>query len=575
QEYWYFYNGIYPTTTGLSVQSISEIIINSDEEPTGSIIIESNPQGASIYLDDEDIGRYTPSILTGIETGMYTIRVELDDYTIPDDEWVTVKTDTPAMVHFNLTQEGGSIEISSVPTGAQIFCDGKDTGFLTDTILELISQGERTITLVKEGYENETITVEVEIDETTFIDIILLPITDKLNRTAQEGNGTDDEERSLYIIQNMTPDNRSGTLQPTASPNITHVTVSTPSVEDEGIFSRIISFFSNLWKMFLSVFGDIPEEELPPKKVVEEDLIVIDSERTEKEEREPVERVARNRTGGLSVESYPQGREITLDNKKTDYITPIVLNGLREGLHSIRLEDEVNRRVWVHPDAIVPVRIDLTVNKRLRTITITSTEYFGKRFTVNGAYPAYTIPATVELEGDRGWITIHSEEWYHSFSVPDSILNGGTFEVLPEERDRVSLLVESDPSGAAIFVDGFPITDHTPAMIDNLTPGKYQIVLSKPGFLPANGEVTIRQGTMESAGRVQSSLTPYPSGSLEVNSTPTGQRIYLYGRYTGETTPHIFDHMRIGTYEVTIQGTDGSISRTMTVLPDTSVECMI
>jgi hypothetical protein len=573
QEYWYFYNGIYPTTTGLSVQSISEIIINSNEEPTGSIIVESTPQGASIYLDDEDTGRYTPSTLTGIETGMYTIRVELEGYEIPDDEWVTVKTDTPAMVRFNLTQEGGSIEISSVPTGARIYCDGEDTGLQTDTVLELIPQGERTITLVKEGYENETITVEVEIDETTFIDIILLPKTDTLNEMGQEENATDVKERS--IIQNMTVDKQSDTVQPTASPNITPVTVSTPSIEDEGIISGIISFFTHLWKTFLSAFGNTPEEELPPSKEVEEDVMVIDTERREKEEREPVEKVARNRTGGLSIESYPQGREITLDNKKTEYRTPIVLNGLREGLHSVRLDGEVNQRVWVHPDAIVPVMIDLTGNKRLRTITITSTEYTGKKFTVNGAYPAYTIPATVELEGDHGWITIDSDGLYHSFSIPDSILNGGTFLVQPEERDCVSLLVESEPSGAAIFVDGFLMTNRTPAMIDTLTPGKYQIVLSKPGFLPAVGEVTIRQGTMESAGRVRSLLTPYPSGSLQVNSTPTGQRIYLYGRYTGETTPHTFDHMRIGTYEVTIQGTDGTISRTITILPKTSVECMV
>src|SRR5690606_7066371 len=64
-EYWYFYNGKYPTTTGLSVQSVSEVIIYSEEEATGSIRVNSTPTGAVVYIDDEETGYTTPCTLSG------------------------------------------------------------------------------------------------------------------------------------------------------------------------------------------------------------------------------------------------------------------------------------------------------------------------------------------------------------------------------------------------------------------------------------------------------------------------------------------------------------------------------
>ena len=49
-------------------------------------------------------------------------------------------------------------------------------------------------------------------------------------------------------------------------------------------------------------------------------------------------------------------------------------------------------------------------------------------------------------------------------------------------------------------------------------------------------------------------LGSYPYGSLNVTSEPAGGEIYLYGKNTGEVTPHIFRYMPIGTYEVKVVG---------------------
>jgi len=50
EEYWYFFQPNLPTTTGLSVQYVSEISIYSEEEPTGSIRINSTPPVAASTL---------------------------------------------------------------------------------------------------------------------------------------------------------------------------------------------------------------------------------------------------------------------------------------------------------------------------------------------------------------------------------------------------------------------------------------------------------------------------------------------------------------------------------------------
>jgi len=80
EEYWYFYGGEYPTTTGLSVQYISEVFIYSNEELTGSVYVSSIPAGAAIYLDGIDTGLQTNATLEDVPVGEHTIELRLSGY---------------------------------------------------------------------------------------------------------------------------------------------------------------------------------------------------------------------------------------------------------------------------------------------------------------------------------------------------------------------------------------------------------------------------------------------------------------------------------------------------------------
>jgi len=188
EEYWYFYGGEYPTTTGLSVQYISEILIYSEEEPTGGIHVNSTPSGATIFLDGEDTGYETPYTLTGIEVGSHSVVVEKEGYVQPDERWVMVGANQITEVEFNLTPITGKIAVSSVPTNASIILNGEATGLYTDTVMEEVPVGEHTIELVLPGYRNATRTVVVEEDEYSILDLVLIPVNESVPETLPEAS---------------------------------------------------------------------------------------------------------------------------------------------------------------------------------------------------------------------------------------------------------------------------------------------------------------------------------------------------------------------------------------------------
>lgn len=110
EPYWYYYyngNERYPTTTGLSVQSVGELQIFSQEEPTGVIHATSRPDGGRIYLDDEDTGELTPASVTGVPVGTHSVRVEKDGYEVPDEAWVDVAYNLDSEASFDLIQIPG------------------------------------------------------------------------------------------------------------------------------------------------------------------------------------------------------------------------------------------------------------------------------------------------------------------------------------------------------------------------------------------------------------------------------------------------------------------------------------
>ncbi|MCM2467020.1 PEGA domain-containing protein [Methanoculleus oceani] len=642
-DYWYFFQPGLPTTTGLSVQYVSEIVIYSDEEPTGSIHITSTPSGAAVYVDDEETGDVTPCTLSGIETGSHAVRVETEGFAPPDEEWVNVVANAVLEVEFNLSPETGTIAVSSVPTNASIVLDGNVTGLFTDTTLDAVPVGEHTIELEMPGYRNATRTVVVEKEECSILDVVLF--SDKIT-PAEPASGIGSvaissvpTNASIFLDGNATGLRTDATLDlvPVGEHTIelripgyrnatrtvvvekeecsildvvlsqaggeTGANASTghngtpaghrapvPKNPLETFIAAVLNFLSVMFPFF-GTEGDLPGtpgqkstpapggDTAPPVPTGTPLLPAPTPDDTW---------ITKNHSGGIYVESYPPGMTIVVDNRRLVWQTPHIVYGLREGLHSIRVEESDPDRsgedsgyrfetvqTWVYPDSIATVMLDGVTPSYKKTIQVDSEAYLGEKFTVNGLFPAGTIPDDAEIEGATSWITVFRNGTYLSYRTPHSIEAGKTFTVEPWSADTVSIGICSSPEGAAAFIDGFPTGEFTPCRIEGLSPGQHRIQVSKPGYLPAGDVITIPEGC-STGGVITCTLREYTHGDLLVESTIPDARIYLYGRYTGEKTPHTFSGMSIGTHEVrVVSENDSTTVEDVLVNPGETTRCLV
>jgi hypothetical protein len=69
----------------------------------GSIDINSNPDGAKVYLDGVDTGQVTPIILTNIDTGSHIIKIDKYHYKVWEDTAVTVNANQTTYLNPPLT----------------------------------------------------------------------------------------------------------------------------------------------------------------------------------------------------------------------------------------------------------------------------------------------------------------------------------------------------------------------------------------------------------------------------------------------------------------------------------------
>lgn len=111
--------------------------IPPEPEITGTLDIQSTPEGAQILLDGKETQKVTPATLTELEVGKpITVALVKPKH----KEWtqtLTLQDENP--VALNPTLEVipvGSIKINSTPPGAKVFVDGKDTEKVTPTSLE-------------------------------------------------------------------------------------------------------------------------------------------------------------------------------------------------------------------------------------------------------------------------------------------------------------------------------------------------------------------------------------------------------------------------------------------------------
>jgi len=71
------------------------------------------------------------------------------------------------------TEELGTIQVNSSPSGAQVWLDGANTGQVTNAVLNDVPAGTHTLKLIKEGYQDHQQSVSVEEGMTIQVNVVL------------------------------------------------------------------------------------------------------------------------------------------------------------------------------------------------------------------------------------------------------------------------------------------------------------------------------------------------------------------------------------------------------------------
>jgi hypothetical protein len=112
----------------------------------GSLIVDTTPDSATVYVDSAEVGT---GEATAVAEGSHRIRVAAPGYQ-PRSTTVSVEAGQRRSVSLPLSRERGSLRVTSSPSGAVVFVDGKRVGQTTLETQQPV--GEHTIRIEKEGF---------------------------------------------------------------------------------------------------------------------------------------------------------------------------------------------------------------------------------------------------------------------------------------------------------------------------------------------------------------------------------------------------------------------------------------
>lgn len=118
------------------------------------VLIKSTPQGASIFIDGEDLGLSTPTQKL-LPAGQHTIELRLDRHRSYKQKIVVLPEQTQR-IQAELTPLFRPFEVSTMPSGATVYVDGVKLGTTPLTIQEL-DYGKHSFVLKKELHQNRSV----------------------------------------------------------------------------------------------------------------------------------------------------------------------------------------------------------------------------------------------------------------------------------------------------------------------------------------------------------------------------------------------------------------------------------
>src|SRR5439155_21437840 len=111
------------------------------------------------------LGWVTPYYLTGLAPGHPPVSVSKPGFS-SETRTLDVTSGAKTFLVVQLAQLTATLVVTSEPAGAEILLDGKSTGHITPTQFSLDKPGNHTLGLKKQGYLEETTTVNLQPGQT-------------------------------------------------------------------------------------------------------------------------------------------------------------------------------------------------------------------------------------------------------------------------------------------------------------------------------------------------------------------------------------------------------------------------
>ncbi len=142
---------VYPQAAILYYAAAQDLSLDFRQPPAAAtLIVDSTPRGADVFLDGAATGQTTPATIPGVTLGNHVLRLAKAGYA----EWVetiAVQHD-PETVSRTLAALPGGLTLRSAPEGARITLDGRDSGRFTPATFTGLAAGAHTYRLTKPGY---------------------------------------------------------------------------------------------------------------------------------------------------------------------------------------------------------------------------------------------------------------------------------------------------------------------------------------------------------------------------------------------------------------------------------------
>lgn len=135
----------------------------------GIIKLQSNPEGATIYLNGRNTGRITPDSLIYLDYDLYQVTLKKQYFR---DTSIYLRVDEGIIVDTSIDYLGnplmyGNLNINSSPNGALVIINDSATGYYTPSVFNHLQPGEYSVRMRKTGYRDAVLSrVPVESNKT-------------------------------------------------------------------------------------------------------------------------------------------------------------------------------------------------------------------------------------------------------------------------------------------------------------------------------------------------------------------------------------------------------------------------